>query len=285
MSTQARAIVLMIGAIFCFSLMDVAAKALGQRVDMIQTLWARYTGQAVLVLLIVAPRLRSVARTRHPKLQLLRSVCLLGATAFFFYSFNFIGLAEATAVMDLNPVLITLGAALFLGERIGPRRMAGILVALVGALLIIRPGTSVFSPPALLPLGAALCYSAYALATRFVGRSEDIWTSLVYTALFGALVLSAIVPWFWQPVDATSAAIMVGIGSVGTLGQLLLISALRQGEAGMLAPYAYTGLVFATVWGILFFGELPDVWTVAGALVIVGAGLYVWHRETFGRRS
>ncbi|CUH62421.1 carboxylate/amino acid/amine transporter [Thalassovita gelatinovora] len=285
MSNTARAILLMIGAIFFFAAMDATAKELSQRVGPLQAVWARYAGQASLVLLIVLPRLGAVARTRYPFLQLARSVFLMFGTGFFFFGIANIGLAEATAIMDTNPVIITLGAALFLGEKIGPRRAFGIAVALIGALIIIRPGSGVFSPYALFPLAAAFSYSAYNIVTRYVGLNEDPWTSLLYTAMFGAIIFSCIIPFYWQPVDLTSALLMIMLAIFGTLSQLLLIRALSIGEAGMLAPFAYVGLLFATLWGMIFFDEYPDFWTVIGALVIVLSGIYVWHRETSSARS
>lgn len=285
LSPTATAILLMVGAIFCFSVMDATAKALAPRIGTIPAVWARYAGQALVVLVLVAPRLRSVARTNYPWLQLARSVFLMFGTVFFFFSVANIGLTEATAIMNINPVIITLGAALFLGEKIGLRRTLGIGAAMIGALIVIRPGSEVFSPYAVLPLVAAFAYSAYNITTRFVGRNEDPWTSLLYTALFGAVVMSIAVPFYWQPLDLTSGLLMLVIAAFGTLSQLLLIRALSIGEAGMLAPFAYTGLVFATVWGVLFFGEYPDLWTVVGAMIIVAAGVYVWYRETFGKTA
>ncbi len=278
-----RAILLMIGAILCFTLMDASAKALAPRIGVLPTLWARYAGQMVLVLLLVAPRLHRVARTSHPWLQLLRSVLLMCATAFFFTGISLIPLSDAAALMAMNPVLITLGAAVFLGEALGPRRVVGIVVALIGALIVIRPGSDVFSAAALLPLGAAVCYSAYSLLTRKLGPNEDVWTSLFYTGLVGTVLLSLAVPFAWQTPDGAGWALIGAITVLGTLGQLALIRAFSLGEASMLAPYSYTGLIFAACWGALFFAELPDGWTVAGALVIAGAGLYVWHRETYRR--
>lgn len=278
-----RAIVMMLLAIFCFTLMDASVKALTPRIGVLPTLWARYAGQMLLVLILVAPRLRAVVRTRYPVQQVLRSVLLMGATAFFFLSLSRIPITDAAALMSINPVIITLGAALFLGEALGPRRIAGIAVALIGALIVIRPGSAVFSPDALLPLAAACCYSGYALLTRRVGANEDVWTSLFYTGLVGTIILSLAVPTAWQTPDAPALGLMLLVVLFGTGGQMALIRAFSQGEAAMLAPYSYTGLIFATLWGALFFAEWPDLWTVCGALVIAGAGLYVWHRETFRR--
>lgn len=281
LAVRNRAIVMMILAILCFTLMDASVKALAPRVGVLPALWARYAGQMLLVLILVAPRLRSVARTRYPKLQFLRSILLMCATAFFFTGISRIPLSDAAALMSVNPVLITLGAALFLGEALGPRRIAGIVVALCGALIVIRPGSDVFTPAALFPLGAAVCYSGYALLTRRVGPDEDAWTSLFYTGLVGTLLLSLIVPFNWQTPDGTALLLFLSVTCFGTIGQMFLIRAFSTGEAAMLAPYSYTGLIFAAVWGMLFFAEMPDLWTVCGALVIALAGLYVWHRETF----
>lgn len=282
--TGARhAILLMIAAIFCFTLMDAGVKALAPRVGVLPSLWARYAGQMLLVFLLVLPRLRQVAQTNMPGLQILRSLMLMGATAFYFLGLSLIPITEAAALMSVNPVLITLGAGLFLGERLGPRRLFGIAVALCGAVLVIRPGSDVFSTAALAPLAAAVCYSGYALLTRRVGSGEDVWTSLFYTGLVGTLVLSCVVPFAWVTPDGPALLLMMVVIGFGTVGQLCLIRAFSQGEAAMLAPYSYTGLIFAALWGILFFAELPDGWTISGALVIAGSGLYVWHRETRSR--
>ena len=272
-------ILLMIGAIFCFSSMDAVAKSAMEIMPPAQAIWARYISQAVIVTLIVIPRFNQLARTGYPKLQLMRSIALMGATTLFFLGISQISLAEATAVMDVNPVLITLGAFLFLGERIGIRRIIGVAVSLVGALIIIRPGAGVFSIYALMPLGAALCYTAYSLATRFVGRDESPWTSLFYSALVGALCFSAYIAFHWVPLSGEALILMALMGLFGTLGQLLLIRALTLGEASLIAPFAYTGLIWAALYGIVLFGDYPDAWTILGAAVIVAGGLYVWIRE------
>ena len=270
---------LMIGAMFVFTLMDAVAKVLTQEIGVWPTLWIRYLGQAVLVFLIVLPRFGKIVKTSFPLLQLARSVFLMCATMCFFWGISNIGLAEATAIMDISPVLITLGAVLFLGERIGIRRVIGIIGALIGAMIVIRPGSDVFSVYALFPLGAAICYSGYNIITRFVGAREDPWTSLFYTALFGAIVFSAIVPFYWQPLSAFTITLMAALSVMATLAQWLLIKALSLGEASLLAPIGYIALIFATLWGFLLFGGLPDQWTVIGALVIVASGIYVWLRE------
>ena len=170
-SAVARGIALMVGAVFFFSLMDVMAKILSTRVGVIQTLWARYAVQSAIVAVLVWPKGWQVMRTRYPKLQAFRSALMLFATAFFFIAFRELPLPEVIAIIQIAPIFITLGAAVFLGERFGWRRTIAIAAALIGALIIIQPGSPSFSSWLILPLIGTLCYSAYALATRFVGST------------------------------------------------------------------------------------------------------------------
>lgn len=275
-----KGILLMLLAILLFTTMDALAKGLVQRYPTEQVVWARFTGQLLLVIVILNRNLPPVLRTRHPRLHLLRSATQLGATGFFFTSLNYIGLAEATALTDINPVLITLGAALFLGERLGPRRIAGVIAAMIGAMIVIRPGMGVFTPAALLPLCCAVCYATNALITRKVGSTETVWTSMVYASLFGTLVTSTLLPGSWVPVPLSDLPLFIAIGCLGTAAQLALIRSFSIAEASSVAPFGYAGIVLATIWGILLYGEYPDMLTILGASIIVIAGLYVWHRET-----
>ncbi|WP_431301275.1 DMT family transporter [Tabrizicola sp. BL-A-41-H6] len=284
-SPVSRGIALMILAILLFTAMDATAKGLIARYPAPQVIWARFAGQFLIVLLILRAQTGPLLRTRFPALHVARSAFQFGATTLFFLSLTHIGLAEATALTDINPVLITLGAALFLGERLGPRRLAGVIVALIGALIIIRPGAGVFSPWALLPLGAAVCYTGNALITRFIGAQESAWTSMLYASLFGTVVATAALPFVWIPIPAADLAIFALVGALGTGAQLCIIRSFSMAEASVVAPFAYLGIVFATGWGIVLYDQWPDRWTMIGALVIVGAGLYVWHRETTSARK
>ena len=280
-----QGIVLMILAILLFTAMDAAAKGLVARYPAPQVIWARFLGQLLVVALILGRRLPRALRTRFPVLHLWRSTFQFGATTCFFLSLNHIGLDEATALTDINPVLITLGAALFLGERLGPRRLAGVAAALIGALIIIRPGAGVFSPWALLPLCAAMSYTGNALLTRAIGARESVWASMIYASLFGTAVASLALPYVWQPIAAADLWRFALIGCLGTGAQLCIIRSFSMTEAGIVAPFAYLGIIFATFWGAVLYDQWPDRWTVIGALVIVGAGLYVWHRETLAARA
>ena len=285
MASKGTSILLMLGAVFFFTVMDAVAKNLTIEIGLIPTLWTRYAGQAILVFIIIFPKLAETVKSEHIGLQIIRSIALMGATSFFFLGISKIGLAEATAIMDVNPVLITLGAFLFLGEKLGPRRIIGILVSLFGALIIIRPGTEIFTVYSIFPLMAAFCYSTYSLTTRYVGNKESPWTSLLYTALLGAIVFSVIVPFYRQPISLPSGFLMILLILCGTISHFMLIKALAIGEASLLAPFAYSGLLFATIWGFLFFGELPDRWSIIGGILIAFAGFYVWYRDIHARKK
>ena len=279
MRTKTLPILLMIGAVFCFASMDATAKYLMKEIGPAQTIWARYTVQAILVTVLILPKINIYGKTKYPKLQFVRSVALMMATTLFFFAFSRLGLAEASAIFNISPVLITLGAFLFLREQIGPRRVIGILVSLLGALIIIRPGSGVFTIYAILPLGAAIFYSTYSLATRFVGTDESPWTSLFYSAIFGAICYSIYIVFHWNPMSNNALLLTIIIGLFGTAGHICLIRALTLGEASLVAPFIYTNLLFTTIWGVVLFGNFPDFWTIAGALIIVAAGIYVWARD------
>ncbi|SIQ48701.1 Uncharacterized membrane protein [Paracoccus thiocyanatus] len=276
--TQLRGIVLLLLAIFLFTLMDATGKHLSTLYHPVQVVWIRFLTNLAIVAAIFAPRLRATLATRRPVVQAFRGLTQLCSILLFFSALQFVGLAEATAIMDINPVLITLGAALFLGESIGIRRILGILAALCGALLIIRPGAGVFHPAALLALAAAFTYAAGAILTR-VARSDSTATSILWSALVGTALSSLAVPLVWQPIAIGDIWAFLLLGGFGTAAQALLIRAFSLAEAAAIAPFGYTGLIWAGLWGWLFWGTLPDRWTVIGALIIVAAGLYVWMRE------
>jgi drug/metabolite transporter (DMT)-like permease len=280
-----KGILLMILAVFLFTIMDATAKGLISRYPAAQVVWARFAGQALIVALILGPRLGPALRTNHPWLHLWRSGFQLAATGFFFAALAYIGLPEATALADTSPVLITLGAALFLGEKLGPRRLFGVFAALAGALIIIRPGAEVFQLAALLPLCNAIAYAGNALLTRHIGVKEPFWTSLMYGALFGTLVLGAWLPFIWVTPTLPDLGLFLLVGALGSAAQLCIIRSFSTVEASVVAPFTYLGIVFSSLWSVLFFNDWPDGWTVVGALVIVGAGLYVWHRETLAARK
>jgi drug/metabolite transporter (DMT)-like permease len=282
-SPEVTGILLTVLSIFLFSMMDVGAKYLAERHAPLQVVWARYVSQCFWAFLLLAPSVPRLMRTDRLGLPVLRSIFMFGATFCFFTAVAMMPLAEAIAIFEIAPLIITGLAFVVLKEPVGPRRLTGVIIGFVGAMIIIRPGGDLFSWASLLPMGAAFCYASYAIATRFLARSESHWTSFLYTGLFGAVAASLLVPFHWTTPTMQDAVFMSVFGVLGGAGHLCLIMALQRASASVVAPFSYVGLVFGTIWGYLVFSELPDDWTVAGAAVIVGAGLYVWWRERVRR--
>jgi drug/metabolite transporter (DMT)-like permease len=172
-----------------------------------------------------------------------------------------------------------------LGEKVGLRRLVGVLVGLAGALVIVRPGFDAMSIGMLLLLAGAISNAFYQLVTRQVRHYDGMTTTLFYTALAGAMVFSTVAPLNWQPPDAFDWGLFIALGLFGGLSQLCLIRAFRLAPAAVVSPFSYTGMVWAVAFGFLVFTELPDLWTLVGAMLIIGSGLYVFHRERALERS
>jgi drug/metabolite transporter (DMT)-like permease len=276
---QTQGILFMLATITALSLMDAVAKELGAYVHTTQILWARYAGQLAILLVMFGPRLTKYVKTKQYRLQILRSFMQLTAAACFFIALKTNGLSESTAVADLAPVLITLTAAFVLGERVGLRRGIGVACALIGALIVLRPGADVFSMTSLWPIGTAVSLTVFAIATRYMGPSESVITALLYTAVVCTVIMSLVLPTYWVPLTPYTCLLLALVGALGTFAQVMMIKAYTSADASVIAPFSYAGLLTATLWGYLFFGDIPDFWTCVGALVIVSAGLYVWSRE------
>ena len=268
----------MVAGVFCMASMDVMAKILGHSIPVAQIVWLRFVSQALLVGggLIIARR--ALFTSAHIKLHMLRGLATTFSSYMFFLGIIYLPLADATALIQLGPVMVTLGAVFVLGETIGRRRIVAIAVAFLGAMLIIRPGSSVMSPASAFPMLGAVGFTVYALATRFV-RSDGPWTALFLQGVFGTMFSSLLVPFFWQPIALSDAPAVAALVGFGILGHLLMIRAFAAAPAGDIAPYGYAGLLFAVTFGLVLFGETPDGVTLLGAVVIVTAGLYVWYRE------
>lgn len=271
---------------FCFSGMEACAKVLSETNHPFFVVWARYIGQALATVLILAPRLRSVARTERLWLQIVRSALLFVATIMFFTGFSLLQLAEVTALAQVSPLIITALAALVLGEKVGPLRWSGVAFGFLGALVILRPGFDGVGWAALFPLAGALSFALYSIATRFLGSEDSAWTTFFYTGSVGALAASLVVPLVWATPALSDAPLLALISAFGAAGQALLIFALLYAPAATIAPFLYFGLIWATVLGYLIYGDTPDGFTVLGAAMIVAAGLFVRYRERLrARRS
>jgi drug/metabolite transporter (DMT)-like permease len=278
---QARSgILLLVLALLVFANMEALAKRLSADYPVLQLVWARYTFHvaAMAPFLLARSRLRGLLATHRLGLQLLRSLFLLGMTLFFFWGISRLPLADATALMFVSPLIVTVLSVPMLGEQVGWRRYAAVAVGFCGMIVLLRPGGAV-QWAVLLPLTAAVCYALYQLTTRLLVATEPTVTTLAYTASVGLVVSNIAAPLVWVAPDAAGWAGLVAVGILAAMGNALFILAFRA-PASLLAPFNYVHLLWATALGWLVFGQLPDRWTVIGALVICASGLYVFHRET-----
>lgn len=261
--------------------MDATAKYLAQGAPVLLVLWGRYFFHSAVTFAVYAGKRRSLnfLRARRPGLQFIRAASLFGATTCLYVALTRMPLGDASSIQFMAPVLVTLIAGLFLGESVGPRRLAAVAVAFVGVLLVARPGSGVLGWNALLPLITAVLLAVYMVMTRVIRDKDDPGATTFYSTAVGALVLTVILPFVWQPLSGHEWGLMVVMGSAGAAGHFLLVKAFHSAEASMLAPFTYSQVIAAIVWGYLIFGDVPSVWAASGAGLIIASGLYVWYRE------
>jgi S-adenosylmethionine uptake transporter len=246
----------------------------------------RYLIQTSVLLLVV----RASSGTFRPPptssffLQVLRGLLLLGATITFWVALKFIPLSEASALAALSPVIAAVLAITFLGERSGPRQRLAIATGAVGALLIVQPGTSLFSPAALLALGTALSYASFEVITRGIGARDPAVTTLLYTGLVGLGAMSLGLTLGPVPSPSASILLVVALISVcGMAGHYFLIRALQLAPVPIVTPISYTSLLWATIYGYLLFGQVPNALAIGGMVVIgLGGLLLVTGRSGMG---
>jgi drug/metabolite transporter (DMT)-like permease len=279
MPAATRAILWMIAATMMFAATNTMVKFLSSEHDVIQITWARYTFHFVFIVLLLGRRTAGVLKTRHLRMQLGRSALLLGASLLYFTGFTLLPLAESAAMINVTPILVTILSAIILRETVGIRRWSSVFVGFTGAMIVIRPGMDSFTSAALYPLGAALAYGLYQVATRHVSHADSPMTSTTYTALVGTIVGSCVVPFFWTMPDIASWGLMMSLGLSGALGHYFMIRAYTVTEASVAAPYTYAVIIWMIATGYIFFGDVPQVWTIVGAVVIAASGLYIARRE------
>ena len=274
-------ILLMIGAYAMFAGLDTTAKWLGHSLPFMEVVWARYVGAALFAMVVANPVASpNVFRTRRFWLQNGRALTLLVSTVVNFYALQYLQLAETVSISFAMPLVVALLAGPLLNEWVGPRRLMAIFAGFLGVLVVTRPGSSAFHPAMLLSLFGTLCYAVYGISTRVLASFDSSRTTLTYSSLLGAVGMTLALPWFWVwPHDAFLWMLMGLTGLFGAVGHWLLIVAHRHAPASILAPFIYTELVWMVLLGYLVFGDVPGGWTLAGGLIVVGSGLYLWYRE------
>ncbi len=196
----------MCAALLCFSLLDASAKWLNREVSPLLTMWWRYMASVVLVSAFINPLTQpGVLRTRRPVLQAVRSVLLFLSTATNFFALQYLQLAETISITFATPLLVALLAVPLLGERIGPRRFAAILVGFAGVLVVTRPGIGTMHPAVLISVAGAVAYAFYAIVTRLLAGSDSSQTTLTYSGVAGVVILTPLLPWTWSTPPTCSA--------------------------------------------------------------------------------
>ncbi|HSP58524.1 MAG TPA: DMT family transporter [Halomonas sp.] len=277
-------IAFMLAAGLLFTMLDTGAKWLTQSYSPVQVVWARYTGHMLVLgaylLMLGWPRCREImASIESLPAQFLRGLLLLGASTFAFLAFRELPLLQVYVINFSTPLLVTLLAIPLLKERVTLARGLAVATGFIGVVIAIGPVDWRAQPAALLPFGMAFCFSLYQLATRRFGRNDHPLASLFYAGLAGALASSIVVPFFWTPIAMSDIPLFMVVGTLGAASQLGLIMAMRCAPASLVSPFLYLQIVWATLSGYLVFGDVPLVETYLGAVLIIGAGIYLATRR------
>jgi drug/metabolite transporter (DMT)-like permease len=281
-ATPISAILMVFGAGILFSLLDTSAKYLvlsGMSAQFVA--WSRFAVHLLLVLLLFRSwSNHTMFRTGSLPLQILRGIFLFGSTFFNFQALQTLELAEAVSIYFSAPMVITALAGPLLGEWAGWRRWLAVIIGLAGVLVVTRPGMGVFGMGHVFALCSVLSYCFYVIMTRSMGARESSQSLIFYSALTPVVLMFPAVPLTGSiPQGVAQWAVLLSLGFYGGLGHWLLIRAYKQATTFALAPYPYLQMVWMVGLGYLFFAEIPDRWTLAGAVIIVCSGLYIVHRE------
>ncbi len=275
---------LMVATTFVFSVQDGISRHLAGQYNTYMVVMIRYWFFAAFVIAIAARSnggLRKAVHSRKPLLQALRALLLVAEICVTVQSFVLLGLTETHAIFISYPLLIAALSGPILGETVGWRRWVAVAIGFVGVLIILQPGLTVFQPAAIIPLIAAFMFALYGLLTRYVARYDSTATSFFWTGTVGAIGVTTVGLWFWEPMSGADWIWMGALCLLAVLGHWLLIKCYEVAEASAVQPFAYLQLVFASSIGIFFFNETLR-WNVAlGGAVVVLAGLFtLWRSRT-----
>jgi drug/metabolite transporter (DMT)-like permease len=263
---------------------DATSKYLSSTLPSIEITWIRFLVFALIMVPAMLPGTPLYAlHSRRPGLQLMRAMALLASSLFFISGLRFLPIAEASATSFVSPLYVTALSIVFLGERVGVRRWLATAIGLIGVLIILRPGSSAFHPAAFFPIVSAFAWACTLIMTRMMSGRERGMTTMTWSSIAGLCILSALVPLVWVAPSWHDILFGILIGVASTAGQWIVVLAFRYADASVLAPFSYTQLLWVSMLGFLIFGEVPDVWTVTGAAIIVASGLYTAHREHIRR--
>ncbi len=274
-----RGIALTLTASVIFCVADTIAKKLAGELAIIQIAWTRYVVFVGMAFLLTT-RIRGASFfVRAPRLQILRGLCLMCSGLLFVLGIRDVGLAEAATIGFIGPILVTFLSIPLLGEKVDARRWLALAGGMLGVLVVLRPGSGTFHPEGLYRVASALFWSFGVILTRRMTATERAETTMFWSAMTGFVVLSALIPFHFVSPTTRQLVLSASQGVLSSLGQWLVILSLRFTPVSVLAPYSYMALIWMTIAGFLAFGVLPDEWTLLGAVIIVGSGLYTARRE------
>ena len=266
--------------------MDGFAKYLSDDLPILQITWARYFFTVAFVFpIMLFFYKKQLVWSDKPKLQIFRGLILLSANICFFYAISVISLAKALTLAFIAPLIVTAFSPILLGEKVGFRRWTAVVVGFIGSLVVIRPGFVELNFASLAALGTGILYGFYLIITRKLSTSDNPLLTLLMTGMVGAILVSAIIPFYWVKPSLNQWSLMAGIGVFACIGHLFLILSLKYADASKLAPLGYTEIIPNVLIGYYFFSELPDKWTYVGLLIIILSGLYISRREYILTRS
>ncbi|WP_299905170.1 DMT family transporter [uncultured Paracoccus sp.] len=276
------AIMIMCAVAMIFAVQDGLSRQLGSQYPAIFIVMLRFWFFALFVIVLVARQpggLGRAMRSKHPWMQIFRGVLLVAEVVIMVESFVRLGLVETHAIFTASPLLVAALSGPILGEKVGWRRWTAIMIGFLGILIVLNPGQGMFAPAAILPLIAALMFAVYGLATRYVSRQDSSLVSFFWTGISGAAAITLVGIWQWVWLAPLDWFWMLCLCITAIAGHYLLIRAYELAEASALQPFAYTQLVWASVIGVIFFGDVVKTNVVIGAAVVVGAGLFTLWRE------
>jgi drug/metabolite transporter (DMT)-like permease len=278
-----KAVALMCVAITLFAGLDTSAKYLATRAHLpvVEIVWVRFLGQFLLMLtMLSALPLSGLLATRKLPLELVRSFLMVSTTGCNFLALQYLRLDQTITVVFLAPLVVALLAGPLLGEWVGWRRLVAILVGFGGILIVVRPGIAGLHPAFALAFGAMLAYALFMLLTRYLAAHDSPLVMLFYSVLLGTFGLAPFALWQWTwPHAPLQWLLLPALGILGGTGHYLFIHAYRLAPASTVAPFLYLQLLSMITFGYLVFGDLPDLWTLAGSAVIIASGIYLIYRE------
>ena len=272
---------LMCATSFVFAVQDGISRHLAAEYNVLMIVMIRYWFFAAFVIAIAIRTqgsIRVAAATSQPFLQITRGLLLAAEICVMVFAFVKLGLIESHAIFASYPLLVAALSGPILGETVGWRRWTAIAIGFVGVLMILQPGVGVFSSYAVIPLTSAILFAIYGLLTRYAAQRDKAATSFFWTGVVGAIGMTCVGVWFWEPMIGPDWIWMGALCITGVTGHFLLIKTYEVAEASAVQPFAYLQLVFATSIGISVFGEKLESNVTIGACIVVAAGLFTLLR-------